>query len=176
MEPDEAVDALRDLEPEDQAELLAAMPEPTSKKLTQLLEFPERTAGGAMNTNLVAVTADTTIESVRRLLRDQEAHRDDIDGVVVVDDEGCLVDDVSLFELFVTDPDRTAGDLVGEPWPTTVGPDAALRDVVDRFVEGRHSSILVVDESERPLGRIMADDVVDVLRPERGGLLGGILT
>ena len=176
MEPDEAVDALRDLEPEDQAELLAAMPEPTSHKLIQLLEFPERTAGGVMNTNLVALGSETHIATVRQLLRDQEAHRDDIDGVVVVDEQGRLVDDVSLFELFVADPAQALGELVGEPWPTTVRPDAVLREVVDRFVEGRHSSIVVIDEDQRPLGRIMADDVVDALRPERGRLLGGILT
>lgn len=176
MEPDEAVDALRDLEPEDQAKLLEAMPEPTAQRLLQLLEFPERTAGGVMNTNLVAVRTEMSVDTVRQLLRDQEAHRDDIDGVVVVDEQGCLVDDVSLFELFVADSAQTLGELVGEPWPTTIGPAAALRDVVDRFIEGRHSSILVIDEAQRPLGRIMADDVVDVLRPERGRLLGGILT
>ena len=176
MEPDEAVDALRDLDPEDQADLLAAMPEPTAEKLANLLRFPERTAGGAMNTNLVIVQQEASIDAIRQMLRDQEAHRDDIDGVVVVDEQGLLVDDVSLFELFVADLTQTVGELVGEPWPTTVGPDVTLSEVVDRFIEGRHSSILVVDGDQRPLGRIMADDVVDVLRPERGKILGGILT
>ncbi|MBV8161592.1 MAG: magnesium transporter [Acidimicrobiia bacterium] len=175
MEPDEAVDALRDLEPADRAELLAAMPEPTAHKLAHLLEFPERTAGGVMNPNLVALTPDTTLRAVREALRDDEAHRDDIDGVVVVDEDGCLVDDIGLFELFVADLGQRLGDLVDESVPTVIGPDAPLSDVVDRFIEGRHSSILVVDEERRPLGRIMADDVVDALRPEGGLLRGGIL-
>ena len=176
MEPDEAVDALRDLEPDDQADLLAAMPEPTAQQLVRLLAFPERTAGGIMNTNLVTVQQDATVEAVRQMLREQEGHRDDIDGVVVVDDDGCLIDDVGLFELFISHSTQSVGYLVEEPMPTTVGPDAPLSEVVDRFIEGRHSSILVVDDDQRPLGRIMADDVVDALRPERGKILGGILT
>jgi hypothetical protein len=29
--------------------------------------------------------------------------------------------------------------------------------------------VVVVDDEQRPLGRILADDVLDVLIPERGG-------
>jgi hypothetical protein len=34
-------------------------------------------------------------------------------------------------------------------------------------VETRHSSVVVVDEQDRPLGRILADDVLDMLVPDR---------
>ena len=41
-----------------------------------------------------------------------------------------------------------------------------LEEVVEAFVENRGSSVVVVDEDQRPIGRILADDLVDALLPE----------
>jgi CBS domain-containing protein len=40
--------------------------------------------------------------------------------------------------------------------------------VVDALTENRSSSLVVVDSAGRPIGRILADDVVDALVPDRG--------
>ena len=93
-----------------------------------------------------------------------------MDAVIVVDDEGRLVHDLGLFELLVAAGDDLAGSLTNGPEPVTVPPDAALTEVVDRFIESRGSSVVVVDDEDRPLGRILADDLVDALVPERGKL------
>ena len=57
-------------------------------------------------------------------------------------------------------------DSCGEPFPVTVTPDAEIDDVVDRFVDERGSSLVVVDDEDRPIGRILADDLVDALAPQ----------
>jgi CBS-domain-containing membrane protein len=54
----------------------------------------------------------------------------------------------------------------GAPWPVTVAADVMLEEVVEAFVENRGSSVVVVDEDQRPIGRILADDLVDALLPE----------
>ena len=36
-----------------------------------------------------------------------------------------------------------------------------------QLTESRRSSVVVVDDDGRPLGRILADDIVDALMPER---------
>jgi CBS domain-containing protein len=59
---------------------------------------------------------------------------------------------------------------VGPPWPVTVLPDATLDEVTERLVANRRSSLVVVDVEGRPLGRILADDVIDALVPDRGRL------
>jgi CBS domain-containing protein len=43
-----------------------------------------------------------------------------------------------------------------------------LEQVVERLIDNRRSSIVVVDGEGRPVGRILADDVVDALTPGRG--------
>jgi CBS domain-containing protein/sporulation protein YlmC with PRC-barrel domain len=165
MEPDEAVDALRDLDHDARAELLAAMPGDTAAHLAGLLEYPEDQAGGFMTTNLVLVTEADTVSSVREALAGAAEHGADIDAVLVVDGDGRLIDDVRLFQLVVANPSQSVRDLVGAPWPVTVTTDASVEDVVRAFVDNRGSSVVVIDAEQRPIGRILADDVVDVLAP-----------
>jgi CBS domain-containing protein len=164
MEPDEAADALRDVDEETRAEVLAAMPDDVRSILTDLLDYDERTAGGVMTTTILVFEGEATVAEARRRLRDREENHD-IDGVLVVDAEGCLVDDVHMIELFTAEPDQRLRDLIRPPWPVTVTDETSLDDVVEAFVENRGSSVVVVDEEGHPMGRILADDVVDALLP-----------
>lgn len=170
MEPDEAVDALRDLPEEKRDELLAAMPVDTADSLLGLLAFPEQAAGGLMTARLVLVAPTDTVADVRTRLRDELEHQGEIDAVTVVGDDHVLLDDVSTLELFVADDRHTMADLCRPPWPITVLPDTELSALVDRFIESRRSSVLVVDDENRPIGRILADDVIDALVPEQARL------
>lgn len=168
MEPDEAVDALRDLEGDEAAELLDAMPKEKADRLRALLLYREGSAGGVMTTNLVLVRPDQTVGQVRRILRSQAEHQADVDAVIIVDETGRLVHDIGLFELLVASKDDSVIDVAGPPEPVTVSPDAPLDEVVKRFIESRGSSVLVIDDDDRPVGRILADDLVDALVPDRG--------
>src|ERR1700691_2564979 len=167
MEPDEAADGLRELEPGEQEKLLAAMPAQARDRVATLLGYGERTAGGIMTTVLVVATPAETIAQVRDRLRANREHDEDLAGVIVLGDDGQLLDDVTMTELFLAEPEATVDDLVGPPWPVTVTPDAGLDEIVERLVEARHTSVVVVDEQERPLGRILIDDVLDMLVPDR---------
>jgi CBS domain-containing protein len=167
MEPDEAADGLRELDPDEQQKLLAAMPAEARDRVTTLLGYGERTAGGIMTTVLVTATPAETITQVRERLRANREHDEDLAGVIVLGDDGQLLDDVTMTELFLADPETTVDNLVGPPWPVTVTADADLDEIAERLVETRHSSVVVVDEEERPLGRILVDDVLDMLVPHR---------
>lgn len=169
METDEAVDALRDLAAEERDELLAHMPSERGRQLAELLGYEERSAGGIMTTLLAASRADETVGELRERLRDLVSHRGEIDAVVLTDDDGRLLGDVPLFDVALADESTTMGHLLGEELPITVKPDASVQDVAARLIEARRSSVLVI-EDDRPVGRILADDVVDALLPERGRL------
>jgi CBS domain-containing protein len=164
MEPDEAADALRDLDDDTRDELLAAMPDDVAGVLNDLLDYDEETAGGVMTTNILVFEGEATVAEARRRLRDRDENTD-IDGVLVIDADGCLVDDVHMIELFTAEPDQRLRDLTKPPWPVTVTADVPLEEVVEAFVENRGSSVVVIDGAGRPIGRILADDVVDALLP-----------
>lgn len=168
MEPDEAADALRDLDDDRRHDLLAAMPAPIATHLRALVGHAEDSAGGLMTTYLVRVEPHRTVSEVRELLREQTEHRADVDAVTVVDGDGVVVQDVGLFDLLTAAPELAIVDATGGEDAVTVAPGASLGEVVERFIDSRRRSMLVVDDAGRPVGRILADDLVDALAPGRG--------
>jgi len=169
MEPDEAVDALRDLSDEDRTEVLVEMDGEKAEQLSRLLRYPEDEAGGFMTNVLVVARLDETIGAVRDRLAGMEECPDELDAVAVVDDDGRLVWDLPLVQLLVNPPETEIAELVGETEPVTVESTADVADVAARLIDARRLSIVVVEDG-RPVGRILADDVIDALTPERGKL------
>ena len=69
--------------------------------------------------------------------------------------------------------------LIGPPYPTAVNVDTPLQEVIEEFANNRGSSIIVIDDKNKPVGRILADDLVDALatdHPVRGisGVAGAL--
>jgi Mg/Co/Ni transporter MgtE len=120
-----------------------------------------------MTTAILVAATSETVASVSARLADDGACPDELDAVALVDDDGRLVWDLPLLQLLINPGDTVLGDLVGEAEPVTVGIHARVNAVAERLVEARHMSVVVVDDG-RPVGRILADDVLDALLPERG--------
>ena len=167
MEPDEAVDALRDLNREERADILAAMPPDRAAELVRLLGYPENEAGGFMTTAFLVANTSETVASLTARLADHDDRVEELDAVALVDDEGRLVWDLPLLQLLINPGDTGLGDLVGEAEPVTVDIHADVAEVAERLIDARRMSVIVV-EDERPVGRILADDVLDAVMPERG--------
>ena len=121
-----------------------------------------------MTTQLVVVTPDETVRQVRRRLRRDRLHAAEIDGIVVVDSDGKLAGDIPLFEFAIATNDSTVTALLPKGEAVSVSVDAGITEVAERLVDTRHSSVVVVDELNRPVGRILADDLLDALMPDRG--------
>jgi Mg/Co/Ni transporter MgtE len=108
------------------------------------------------------------VSQVRQHLAALKEHRADIDSVAVLDEAGRLLADIPLFDLLAAPDETRLSDLLGDTTPVTIQPEAFLDEVVDRLTEARASSVVVVDAEDRPLGRVLADDVIDALK--EGGL------
>ena len=167
MEPDESAEVLRDLEDEHRESILGAMEAGTANQLRQLVSFDEELAGGIMTTHLLIVKSGATVADALKLLVENK-ERESSDGVVVVDSKGKLLDHIQTVELIAVDPASLVSELVAKPFPTAVTIDTPLADVVEEFSNNRGSSIIVIDAKNKPIGRILADDLVDALSPNRG--------
>lgn len=162
MEPDEAAEVLRDLTDEHRESILSAMQTTVAKPLRQLISFDEELAGGIMTSHLLVVKESDTVETAITLLVDNR-ERDSSDGVVVVDSRGKLLDHIQTVELLAANPQDPLELLIKAPFPTAVAADTPIDTVVEEFQNNRGSSIIVVDEKQKPIGRILADDLVDAL-------------
>jgi Mg/Co/Ni transporter MgtE len=168
MEPDEAVDALRDLTSEERAAVMAVMPEDKVADLAKLLGYAEDEAGGFMTTAFLVAETSETVGSLAARLAGDDGCPEELDAVVLVDQDGRMVWDLPLLHLLINPADTVLADLVGEAEPVTVGIHAHVQEVAQRLIDARRMSVVVVGDDERPVGRILADDVIDVLLPERG--------
>lgn len=165
MEPDEAAEALRELDEDEREQIIERLPPSGAASVRMILGYAEHSAGGIMTTLLVLAGPGETVTDVCHRLATFDDHRADIDAVLVVDDEGRLLDDLSLFELLTANRERPIAELVGPPWPIVIGPEASIDDAIDAVLSNRRGSVVVVDDDGHPIGRILADDVLDALTP-----------
>ncbi len=173
MEPDEAVDALRDLPLALRAEVLRHIPASTALALRELLGYEEDEAGGIMTTALVTAKSGEKIKKVVDRLSESRAHGADLDAVAVVDSDGRLLGDVTVLDILLalrTSSDTRMSALLGDEDVVTVSPHASAGEVAGQLVEARRHSMVVVDEDGAPIGRILADDVLDALGTDQGPL------
>jgi CBS domain-containing protein len=162
MEPDEGAEVLRDLDDDHRESIFMEMDVSVAKQLRKLVEFDETLAGGIMTSHMLITHEDDTVASALALLVEHKS-RDISDGVVVIDAKGKLLDHIQIIELIAAKPAAKLSSLMGPPYPTSVNLNTRLDEVIDEFANNRGSSIIVVDEKNKPVGRILADDLVDAL-------------
>ena len=162
MEPDESAEVLRDLDVDHRESIFAEMDSKIAAQLRKLVSFDETLAGGIMTTHiLVTRETDTVGDALALLVENRE--RDISDGVVVVDAKGKLLDHIQIIELVAAKSSAELSTLIGPPFPTAINSNTRLKDVIEEFANNRGSSIIVIDEKNKPVGRILADDLVDAL-------------
>lgn len=168
MEPDEAADALRDVDQDLREDLLAHMTDESAELVQEVLAHPEHTAGGSMNTALLTAQANETGGELQQRLKQTDEDFEEAESIAVIDEAGKLVYDLPLIKLFVADPKKTLISLA-EPSDAvaTVLPEADIEEVAEALIVSRRSSVIVVNEQGEPLGRILADDVIDAMLPEQ---------
>ncbi len=162
---DDAVDILQDL-PEDLVdEVLLAMDAQDRARLESVLRYPEDTAGGLMNTDVITVRADVTLETVIRYLRRRSEIPEKTNRLMVVDRDNRYFGALRLAALLINDPQVEVQTLMETDFPSI--PASAPESEVAKLFEQRDLiSAPVVDEQGRLLGRITVDDVMDVIRDE----------
>lgn len=164
LETDVATDILQDL-PEDVIDsVLLAMDEQNRQRVASMLSYPEDTAGGLTNIDVVSVRADVSLDTVARYLRLLGQIPEKTDQLMVVDRDNHYLGVLALTDVLIRDPEDEVGTWMTE----TVGLSADTPDgeVVRLFEQRDLVSAAVVDGDQRLLGRITVDDVVDVIQDE----------
>lgn len=165
VDPDDAADILQDLPEPIADEVLRAMDEQHRERLQAVLFYPEDTAGGLMNVDVLTVRADVSLETVTRYLRLRGEIPERTNRLFVVDRENVYVGMLRLADLLIRDPgDPVASHMIDEldAIPATM----ASHEVARLFEQRNLISAPVIDEGGRLIGRITIDDVVDVIRDE----------
>jgi CBS domain-containing protein len=168
MAPDAAADMLGDLLHEDADRLLGAMDAPRAAVVRLLLTYPADSAGGLMTTDFVIALEHDTGRRAIEYIRGQLRKPDLAYYVYVVDhpDNRRLRGVVSLRDLLLANPDEPLTSYMARS-VSAVRPEAKADEAARVMREYNLLALPVVDEMDRMLGVITADDVLDVLLPEQ---------
>ena len=165
VDDDDAADILQDLPEPVIEEVLEALDSQERDRLQSILAYPEDTAGGLMNLDVVTVRADVSLEVVQRYLRRRGEIPEKTNRLFVVDRENRYRGEMRLADLLIGAPEREVAELMRTEQG---GIDASTpaHEVARLFEQRNLITAPVVDEGGRLLGRITADDVMDVIREE----------
>jgi magnesium transporter len=177
LAPSEIEDVLEHLDSDDAADILQAVDKDVADEVIERLEPEERrgieallghdeeSAGGLMQAELFKVRADWTVEKVLVVLRRFGHEIDNLNYVYVVDDNGRLVGVVPLHKLLFCEPDCPVSDMANRDFPMVhAGQDQEA--VAQLFEKYDVLALPVVDDNGVLVGRITADDIIDVVQEE----------
>ena len=166
MPPEEAADLLIEM-PEDRAEnVLKLMADEEAEEVEDLLQYPPESAGGIMAPVLARVRDDRSVADLLAQIRSEdELEEEDIYSIYVVDAQDRVQGLIELWDLLRASPDTPVREVM-ETVPT-IPADMDQEEVAALFGKYDVVSAPVVDKGNRLLGRIVFDDVQDVVEDEQ---------
>ncbi len=173
LDVDDVADILQQLPDQVIPEVLQAMDDQDRKRLESVLTFNEDTAGGLMNTDTITVRANMTLDVVLRYLRRHEEIPELTDNLFVVTRNDTFLGTLPLRKLLTSSPNITVREIMVTD-VEAIPAEMSASSVSHLFERHDWVSAPVVDESNKLLGRITIDDVVDVIMEDADHSLLGL--
>ena len=165
LELDEIVDILQNLPEERMKKILSNMSKVDRKRIEMGLTFPENTAGGLLNTDVISVRPNNLIKEVIGYLRDLGKLPENTDKIFVVNDENEYLGELSISQIITSNPSMIVREIMETEIPA-INVDLDDKEVATVFERNDLISSSVIDENNKLIGRITIDDVVDVIRED----------
>ena len=165
LELDEIVDILQNLPEERMNKILSNMSLVDRKRIEIGLTFPDNTAGGLLNTDVISVRPSNSIKEVISYLRDQGDLPENTDKIFVVNQENEYLGELSISKIITSKPTMLVREIMETEF-LPINVDLNDKEVATLFERNDLISSSVVDADGKLIGRITIDDVVDVIRED----------
>ena len=165
MDSDDAADLIAELSDDQAKAVLDAIEPDDSEEVKELLKYPEDSAGGIMQSELVSVRRSATINDAFQAVAVAKDEIENIYDIFVVEDDNRLIGAVPLQRLITTKRFTPVVDLIDHDI-VSVTVDMDQEEVARLFKKYDLVSVPVIDAEKRLLGRITIDDVMDTVDEE----------
>ncbi len=165
LDYDDATDIISQLDEDEQKELLEDIDQDDADSIRALLKYPEETAGGLMNSQIVKVNISLDKKDALDEIIRQSEELEEFNTIYVVDDHDILQGILSIKSIISAKPEAHVKELVNTNF-VYVKADLDQEDVADLISQYNLTAIPVVDDNMRLLGRITVDDIIDVMEQE----------
>ncbi len=159
LRPQDTVRMLGQLEEERRHQLLGIIDEAVRRELSELLSYPENSAGRLMDTRASLFRCEMTVAETLNVLR--RARLRTARGVFLVDAEGRLTAKIPLHDIAVAEPHVRLAELA-QPVQAMVSSTAEKDEISELFEKHQLLDLPVVDIDQRLLGIINHNSLVQV--------------
>lgn len=166
LETDDAADIISELPESKKREVLSHIEDlEHASDIVDLLTYDEDTAGGLMAKELIKVNANWSVMRCVKEMRKQAEDLDFVYTIYVVNDKNILLGTLSLKRLLLTDSKTIISEIMKED---IIKVNASLSQEEVAYTMNKYDLVVlpVVNDKEQLLGRITADDVMDVMKEE----------
>ncbi len=165
LDTDDLADLLQELPEHVTSQVMASLDEQNRDRLEQVMSYPEDTAGGLMNTDVITIRPEITFEVVQRYLRRRGEIPRTTDNLAVVNRRNQFIGLLPLTKVLISDPGTTVREAMITD-TESIPANLPAHEVAKIFERQDLVTAPVVDEDGMLVGRITIDDVVDVIIEE----------
>ncbi|MDB2589780.1 magnesium transporter [Candidatus Thioglobus sp.] len=165
LDMDDLADIVPELPESALHNLLLTLDHKHRKNLRHVLSYPEDSAGGLMNIDMITVRDDVNVRTVIRYLRLLKEMPIDTDQIFVVDRAYKYIGSIYISTLLTNEAEQSIKPLINTDHKPVLA-SSSDSDVASLFEQRDLISAPVVDSHNQLIGRITIDDVVDVIRDE----------
>ena len=163
LDTDEIADLAPDLPQEVMDDVFRSLPIEEREQLRAAMSYPEDSVGALMDFDVITIREDVRLEVVLRYLRRLEEMPDHTDQLFVVDRNEQLKGVLLINRLLVSDPDTLVADVMTKEM-IKLHPDDVAQQAANAFERYDLVSASVVDDTDKLLGRVTVNTVIDFIR------------
>ena len=167
MDADKAVHLLRQLNKKEREMLIELIDNETKKDVALIASFDEDQIGSRMTTNFISITSNLTVKQAMKELIRQAADNDNISTLYIVDEQNVFCGAISLNDLIIARQDKNLDDLIVTSYPFVYAKEE-IDDCIEWIKDYSEDSIPALDEDNKLLGVITAQDIIKVVDDEMG--------
>jgi magnesium transporter len=165
MDTDDVADLLGELPQDDAQVLLSSMTQEYSDEVSDLMGYPEDSAGGIMDSEFLSLNQSHTVNEAIKSIQEEDEDVGVAFYVYVVNDDNQLVGVLSLKTLLLSKNTEKLKDLMYTD-VISVSVDTRQEQVAKVVEHYDFLSVPVVDSNNHLMGVITVDDILDVIREE----------
>ncbi|MFS2186727.1 magnesium transporter [Mucilaginibacter sp. Mucisp84] len=165
LDYDDATDIISQLDEEHQEEILEDLDHEDASSIRALMNYAEDTAGGLMNSEIIKVNINLDKKDALDEIIRQSEEMEEFYTICVVDNDDILKGILSIKTVIKARADARISDLVTTDF-VYVKAELDQEEVARLIKQYNLTSIPVVDDHMKLLGRVTVDDIIDVMEEE----------
>ena len=167
LETDTAVNVLREIEKEKRSLIIDAIDPEIQKEIKLIASFDDDEIGSRMTTNCIIIRENLTVKQAMDELIRQAEENNNISTLFVVDENEEFYGAIDLKELIIARNTVTLESLIVTSFPYVYA-NETIDDCIEKLKDYSESSIPVLDNSNKLLGVITSQSIIEVVDDEMG--------